>query len=430
MPLSLFCRLEQLEVPGTGFDLDQIGAPALFDALTTKSGVSRDRIFAGSYLSDEGLVFTQQNHGNYEWIAPLTQTKPWLPKRFASIPFCSSCFSQDEVPYYRKQWRYAFFPCCPEHGLLSNECSSCHQPFSYIEVSGKLYQRHKASTFRYCGHCNVAFPNIQETPDNLVESVLELQRFVELGLRDHWVTVGDNIPVHVAMFLRGLRILITLITRQSFGEKVVNWIVPNLKLATFPGYAVLGEGSFESRSPLARSWFLVLAFWLIKEWPNRLVGMIKHLGLPAASFLQPARERPAWMALPDIERLFSRQRLRNPDEIESARKLLARTRGFASTLEETASFMETGIIPLIKPLTRPAPPAAQRAIRQYIKLHRLDKEAKRYAQKHSNTRPRKRVPDIASPVPTEELVEILDSSARTLEDLTRKLRRYRAKQSN
>lgn len=224
MPLSLFYRLEQLEVPGAGFDLDQIGAPALFDALTAKSGVSRDRVFAGSYLSDEGLVFTQQNHGNYEWISPLTQTKPWSPKRFASIPFCSSCFSQDGVPYYRKQWRYAFFPCCPEHGLLSNECSSCHQPFSYIEVSGKLYQRHKASTLRYCGHCNAAFPNIQEPPDNLIESVLELQRFVELGLRDHWVIVGDNIPVHVAMFLRGLRILITGITRQSFGEKVVKGI--------------------------------------------------------------------------------------------------------------------------------------------------------------------------------------------------------------
>lgn len=211
---------------------------------------------------------------------------------------------------------------------------------------------------------------------------------------------------------------------------VVNWIVPNLKLANFPGYAVLGEGSFESRSPLARSWFLVLAFWLIKEWPNRLVGMIKHLGLPAASFLPPARECPAWMALPDIEQLFSRQRERNPDEIESARKHLARTRGFAPTLEETASFMETGIIPLIKPLTRPAPPAAQRAITRDIKLHLLEKEAKRYARKHSNTRPRKRVPNFASPVPTEELVETLDSSARTLEDLTRKLRRYRAKQSN
>lgn len=422
--LSAFRQLELPRVSGAGFDLDLISDPYFLHVLATKSGGSVPRAIASTYMSDEGLVFTQQIKGNFEWIIPPTQVSQKSGKRFSSLPFCSACLSSDEVPYYRKHWRYAFYPCCPKHGLLSNQCPTCHQPFSYLESKDSTKHGQQVGGLKHCVYCAQLFPSSTlDVPDRLIESVLEIERFIEHGLRDKWVIVGKNIPVHTAMFLRGLREIITLITRPQIGEKVAHWVAAELNQLTFPGYNILGEGSFESRPAISRAWLLILAYWLVEDWPHRFISMVKQSGLTASNFLPPSKRRPSWMTVLDIEQLFYRPLARSPEETESARCLLGKIRNFAPTHDETATFMKTGAAPPIQPLTPPSSALAHQAMNEEFEQRRRQKETDKLASKTKKNRTKTLYPAIKNRYRDNDFFETVDVAKTSWPGLVEKLRR-------
>lgn len=422
--LSAFRQLELPRVSGAGFDLDLISDPYFFHVLATKSGGSVPRAIASTYVSDEGLVFTQQIKGNFEWIIPPTQVSQKSGKRFASLPFCSACLSSDEVPYYRKHWRYAFYPCCPKHGLLSNQCPTCHQPFSYLESKDSTKHGQQVGGLKHCVYCAQHFlSSTLEVPDRLIDSVLEIERFIEHAIHHKSVIVGKNIPVHTAMFLRGLREIITLITRPQIGEKVAHWVAAELNQLTFPGYNILGEGSFESRPAISRAWLLILAYWLIEDWPHRFVSMVKQSGLTASNFLPPSKQRPSWMTVFDIEQLFYRPLARSPEETDSARRLLGRIRNFAPTREETAAFMESGAVPPIKALALPTSPLARQAMNEEFDQRRRQQETDKLVGKKKLSRTKTLYPAIKSRYRDNDTFGSFDVVKTSLPGLVEKLRR-------
>lgn len=61
---------------------------------------------------------------------------PWIltqgqrnRKRLGGLQYCAACLAYDRIPYYRKQWRFAWYVGCPTHRVkLYDRCWQCHFP--------------------------------------------------------------------------------------------------------------------------------------------------------------------------------------------------------------------------------------------------------------------------------------------------------------
>lgn len=139
---------------GASADLDLINDEAFLTAIASWGDLPREHVASLGFAQDEGLVFIRSGTGNLDWIIPRDRPGTWTEKRrVASQPYCPACLASDVTPYYRKAWRYAFHPICPEHGLLADRCPRCSHPFSYLALGNTIWNRYGAHALRRCTAC-------------------------------------------------------------------------------------------------------------------------------------------------------------------------------------------------------------------------------------------------------------------------------------
>lgn len=69
--------------------------------------------------------------------------------------FCPQCLSEDEVPYIRKNWRYAFSYACQKHGcLLLEKCPSCQSTIDPEAYESRSAHKSDIPIFLRCPGCH------------------------------------------------------------------------------------------------------------------------------------------------------------------------------------------------------------------------------------------------------------------------------------
>lgn len=411
---------------GTSADLDLIDDEAFFTAIATWSAILPEHVAALGFARDEGLVFIQKATDHPDWIIPRDRLGTWPEKRHvASQPFCPACLASDVTPYYRKAWRYAFHPICPEHGFLADRCPRCSAPFSYLALGNASWSRYGAHALRRCTACGTPFAKPQQgTFDALEQHALATQSALMDGLTTGWIRHDDD-PIPIALFLRGFHIVAEALLNPEHGKTMRVWVAAQHPELAFPDVSFLGKGPLERQTSVARAWVLVFAFWLAQDWPTHWIALLRGIGIRGSTCLPHLKSLPAWMHNEEIERLCIRNNARSPDEIASAKKLLARLRGWPANNAELTTFMSTGDVPPLKPRSRPISPEVHQAFNHQAqaKSDTAEPAPKREANLHHCVR------ELYPPAPVDdrlnELLEDMDDTETSLPTLKRRQRSQR-----
>lgn len=111
--ISLFIRHDGSAIARV--DIDFLYNEELFQHLAQKSHLSYKEIFNLSLRSEEGYLYTCSEHDLY----PPLQIRKLTDKRMHNgLMYCPQCLAEDNIPYFRKHWRYHAINICTKHGLL------------------------------------------------------------------------------------------------------------------------------------------------------------------------------------------------------------------------------------------------------------------------------------------------------------------------
>lgn len=109
-------------------DIDRAQWQELLDLLSQRTSIAAGALRAMTLLRYEGFLWGElPARGPTRWILPVTLGQSLA--RQGTLQFCGVCLASDEVPYFRLDWRLAFFVWCPEHRTLMQDCcGQCGAP--------------------------------------------------------------------------------------------------------------------------------------------------------------------------------------------------------------------------------------------------------------------------------------------------------------
>lgn len=413
---------------GATADLDLIDDETFFTTIAIRCAISPEHVTSLGFARDEGLVFIRNATSHPDWIIPRNRLGTWPEKRhIASQPYCPACLASDVTPFYRKVWRYAFHPICPEHGLLADHCPNCGHSFSYLALGSATWSRYGIHALRCCTACGNPFAKPRQvTFDALEQRALATQSVLMDGLAMGWIS-HDNKSIPIALFLRGLHILIETLLNPDHGNSLCSWMAAHHPELQSPEPNCFGEGNFERQSSPARARLLVFAYWLAQDWPKHWIALAHKTGVPGTARLPHMKSLPAWMHSEEIEQLRIREQARSPDEIVAAKALLARLRGWPANNAELTTFMHTGIVPPLKPRSRPISPEVHQSFSRQLQPTRSDTNSAPKREDRIGQSARELYPPAQADDHLSELLEDMDDTETSLPTLKRQQRNQREK---
>ena len=116
------------------------------------------------------------------------QSKRYLMrhKRNKRFRFCPLCLKEDEIPYFRMEWRFKLCVSCPIHKcLLEDSCDSCQNPiFLPINLFSKVSDSRPLESLANCPSCGSQLQKISPAffKGQIYEAMdLKSKRFIESG---------------------------------------------------------------------------------------------------------------------------------------------------------------------------------------------------------------------------------------------------------
>lgn len=136
----------------------------------------------------------------------LALTPYWLLSDSA-IQYCPLCLSQDQVPYFRREWRFAFITCCEIHeSFLADACPACSVAISCVPSRCNQEDRTVYFALKYCHNCKADLSNnrISMLPSI---SDLEFHRRLRRVITQGWLDLPDGHQVDAKRFFAGIQIV-------------------------------------------------------------------------------------------------------------------------------------------------------------------------------------------------------------------------------
>jgi len=217
------------------------------------------------------------------------------------LQLCPQCMSDGDIAYFRRWWKIGYVVACPEHQcVLIDACPICHSPISYhLADSGKaLLPLNVPTSFcAICGHKWGSIPD-KEIIRNVQREFLDWQAQLITALKTGWFEL-KNEGLYALSFFNGLRVLLRLIRMEGKYGHIGNTIsteltIPSIEIIKHAG----GNNSSGSLRIEQRFYLLRIAHWLMEEWPDRLLWVMKKCGL-SFSYIENYREKgplPYWIA--------------------------------------------------------------------------------------------------------------------------------------
>lgn len=109
-------------------DADRFFTDERIQHLSKAAGIPREALKAATLCSVASRIFcgTLPDKMMWPWILALGARNT---KRRSGLQYCSACLAEDAKPYYRLQWRFAWYTGCERHNSsLLDRCHACNAP--------------------------------------------------------------------------------------------------------------------------------------------------------------------------------------------------------------------------------------------------------------------------------------------------------------
>lgn len=278
-------------------DIDKMGDVQIEASLVRYCAVSRPCVESTLLRSYEGRLYEHHNpNGNTLFLLPLGVFH--RTRRRFGTQFCPKCLATDIEPFVRKKWRLAITVVCTEHRcLLQDRCPKCKRAF--------IPHRHElGDRFRYiprpiyrCYNCGFDLrrshsPQISHNHlQRLVRATKEHQQAIERG----WIRVAPNTAVYSHLYFIVLRRLMTLVSspRKTRFRQAVSVVARHLQIAPIK-IRHHGRQEVEHQPVLTRAYALIIADWLLANWPDRFLRICRHHHIWETPLVRDVPNPPYW----------------------------------------------------------------------------------------------------------------------------------------
>ncbi|QNH62783.1 TniQ family protein [Hymenobacter sediminicola] len=282
-------------------DIDKLAPTLMLDTLATRTLTPSHRI-ARTMLAPvverlTGTSLLTAKQGPTSWLMPVGIFH--RTHQGNGLVYCPRCLQRDGTdPYYRTNWRLAFYVACPVCGVyLREECPVCGAPVNFfrLDVGHQSVANQPLST---CFKC--AF-DLSQAPTKLVPPQ-ELRRYHSLYRvsREGW---NQAVP-YPHQYFRVLRQLVRILS-CPFGEALRLQTDIRLRLGQSAEWAA-GGGAFEQLPIAKRTYLLEQATWLLEDWPVRFIGVMHDNKIKSYTIRRDmAEEMPFWFGTVLTEHFFA-----------------------------------------------------------------------------------------------------------------------------
>lgn len=273
-------------------DVDRQSTFDLIEGLAQGTGTPIERALRTGLASFEDIIFNK--------IDPISKV-PFILRmgiyhrlrRHGGQQFCPTCLSQGEV-YYRLRWRFAFATSCLTHGVtLHNCCPKCGASVAF----------HRTRKAQNCHCCKAPLTGTisVDAPPALICFEHYLDDVVAEG-QHHLGAYGLTRSNLIFGVLRQvLRILSTGWRGTALREQVASYMPAAERPKT---RAIAGSLEFERRNVADRQLLMILAGWLIEDWPDRFVHTCAEAGMWNSWALKDGDQLPWCFVQPVRDHLF------------------------------------------------------------------------------------------------------------------------------
>lgn len=267
-------------------DVDRMAPDWLLERIAANTGLSVAKVMATTLRYYEGRLFRSYREASVlPWILPLMVSE-WKRKGFG-LQFCPACLAEDEVPYFRKRWRVAYYTWCPKHrAMLYDRCPKCGAAIAFHRRDLNLDSIDSVGSITQCWQCDFDFRLAAVSPPVIYEPSASAAFEVALQRLDHR---GRCIKPRGVRYYNVLHQLCHLIGARyrnvSLGQFASEAIgAPNLPLAKIR--------AFEARSLDARHHIAQLGFWFMADLEARLTRAWNAGAITQSALVRDFDDRP------------------------------------------------------------------------------------------------------------------------------------------
>lgn len=204
--------------------------------------------------------------------------------------FCPHCLNEDDVPYFRIEWRYAFVTECGKHQCeLLDQCPNCKSPGWPTAVGEVQSISIKFKSHKYCWRCGFDLSNSQA-----IVSAIGVSGLLLKGVRSGDLKLGSTVfpIVEVLQAIRGVcQIYLRERERKIISSMDLSWATAARKLTTDTTEAL----SIDHVSVSQRNLLVPLAYEIVKDWPVTFRKFASENKFSAMNLGVNKDLHPSWM---------------------------------------------------------------------------------------------------------------------------------------
>ena len=264
--VQTFCHLALPQQEIWNRDIDRSAPLWLLKAMSQHTGTAPRIVHQTTLRKFEGWLFKQYRaSGTINWIIALKQYH--RQHLGHSLQFCPRCLADDSEPYFRVSWRLGLYTFCPEHKIMMHDrCPSCSSPIAFHRQELGKPKQYQQTGIHVCFKCGFNLCLSSQVPvpainDNSFKNWAQC-------LRQY---ANRYSPIHLEFdycYMAALRHLCALISNSKLSPKLQDYLCDRTQLE--PIGFTQGRIVFEQRPIHERHQALLLAWWSLGDWPNRL----------------------------------------------------------------------------------------------------------------------------------------------------------------
>lgn len=301
-------------------DLDRDNSYELVSKLSLATGSCIDDIVKLRLSSLQGEVFPHESlKATIRWVLPLGMYH--RIKRRRGVVYCPLCLKNDEVKYFRRNWRLAFVNLCEKHGcVLLDRCVYCNANIDYqrVGIGFKEYDL-PSNNIGSCFNCHKP---LWHAPAERLS--INVDRFSK-PYRDFISNYESGLPLlpelNVStnlLVLNGLWILAGRLASQRAVEV-------RARISKMTGIAILPMSrntSFEGYPIEQRMYILIAILYYLQDWPYRFIKLVSGTAFTLTALGNDIEHLPYWLRIVAFEYMNSTPRVTTNEEIASAMRYL------------------------------------------------------------------------------------------------------------
>ncbi len=279
---AIFGSLKQL----WGHDIDRHAPEWLIEELHCRTGVMKTEIKAMTMQAYKGWLYPAYHpFGPLNWILPL-KLKPKQGNGYG-LQYCPQCLAEDAFPYYRKAWRTGLCTFCHHHQcLLQDHCPTCQANLLIHQLDPLKSSAEHPDLLRHCWQCDAELTDLPKKHIDSVDSDW-LSAVKSLDLQTPDVACFDYSKLSV------IRHFCVILASHRLAPKLYPALCKKLHLKP---YIDLPEESrhIESYRTDHRHQILTIAWWLLDQWPSRLIDCWEKRLVRYNVLLKDFHRAPDW----------------------------------------------------------------------------------------------------------------------------------------